>query len=104
MTDINKGEIGQFLRINMNEDISSATELIIRSQPKVGQTKEFIATAPAVNVKVGDVTLLANEYAEYRTLNVEDQDFEGLWRMKLKATFSSAEISQSNYVKYRVLA
>jgi hypothetical protein len=104
MTDINKGEIGQPLRVNMNEDISSATELIILAQPEIGTVKEFIATAPASPVTVDGVTLEANEYAEYTTLTKDDLDFEGRWRMKLKATFSPTSVKQSNYVKFRVLS
>lgn len=104
MTDINKGEIGVPLRINLGEDISTATETIIIAQPEVGTTKEFVATVPNTNVTVDGVTLLANEYAEYTTLTEEDLDYVGRWRMKLKATFSSTDIAQTNYVKFRVLA
>ena len=70
----------------------------------MGQVKEFTATVPNVNVTVDGVTLLANEYAEYTTLKVEDLDYIGRWRMKLKATFSSTDIRQTNYQKFRVLA
>lgn len=104
MTDINKGEIGVPLRINLGEDISTATETIIIAQPEVGTTKEFTATVPNTNVTVDGVTLLANEYAEYTTLTKEDLDYVGRWRMKLKATFSSTDIAQTNFVKFRVLA
>ena len=104
MTDLNKGEIGQPLRVNLGEDISAATDAIILAQPEVGIQKEFTATVPNVNVTVDGVTLLANEYAEYTTLTKEDLDFEGRWRMKLKATFSATDVRQSNYVKFRVLS
>ena len=104
MTDLNKGEIGQPLRINLGVDISLATEAIIVAQPEVGSTKEFVATIPAVNVTVDGVTLLANEYAEYTTLSEEDLDYEGRWRMRLKATFSSTNVPKTNFVKFRVLA
>ena len=104
MTDLNKGEIGQPLRVNLGEDISAATAAIILAQPEVGQLKEFTATVPNVNVTVDGVTLLANEYAEYTTLTVEDLDYIGRWRMKLKATFASDDIRQTNYQKFRVLS
>lgn len=103
MTDINKGEIGQPLRVNLGEDISAATSAIIFAQPEVGTVKEFTATVPAVPVTVDGVTLNANEYAEYTTLSKEDLDYVGRWRMKLKATFSSTDVRQTNYVKFRVL-
>jgi hypothetical protein len=103
MTDINKGEIGQPLRVNLGENISAATSAIIICQPELGTAKEFTATIPAVSVFVDGVTLNANEYAEYTTTSAEDLDYVGRWRMKLKATFSSSDIRQTNYVKFRVL-
>ena len=104
MTDLNKGEIGQPLRVNLGADISAATSATILAQPEVGTEKEFIATIPAVPVTVDGVTLNANEYAEYTTLAAEDLDYAGRWRMKLKAEFASSDIRQTNYVKFRVLA
>ena len=103
MSDLNKGEIGQPLRINFGEDISAATEALILSQPEVGTTKEFVATIPATPVTVNGVTFNANEYVEYTTVSEEDQDYVGRWRYKAKLTFSSTDIRQSNYFKYRVL-
>jgi len=103
MSDLNKGEIGQPLRINLGEDISLATSAIIYAEPEVGATKEFTATIPAVDVTVNGETLLANEYAEYTTLTADDLDYAGKWRMKLKATFSSSDIRQTNYERFRVL-
>ncbi len=104
MTDLNKGEIGQPLRVNLGEDISLATSSIIIAQPEVGQTKEFVATVPAVPVVVDGITLNANEYAEYTTLTKEDLNYAGRWRMKLKAEFADNDIRQTNFVKFRVLA
>jgi len=104
MSDLNIGEIGQPLRVNLGEDISAATATVIIAQPENGIVKEFIATVPAVNVTVDGVTYLANEYAEYTTLAEEDLDYIGRWRMKLKATFSSSDVRQTNYVKFRVLS
>ena len=75
MTDLNKGEIGQPLRINLGVDISAATSAIIICQPEAGTAKEFTATIPATPVTLpnGDV-LAANEYAEYTTTSTEDLD------------------------------
>ena len=104
MTDLNKGEIGQPLRINLDADISAATSAIIVAEPEVGTIKEFTATIPATPVTLpsGEV-LNANEYAEYTTLTTEDLDYVGRWRMRLKATFSSTDIRKTNYQKFRVL-
>ena len=103
MSDLNKGEIGQPLRINFGEDISNATEALILSQPEIGTTKEFVATIPATPVTVNGTTFNANEYVEYITTSKEDQDYVGRWRYKAKLTFSSTDVRQSNYFKYRVL-
>jgi len=105
MTDLNVGEIGQPLRVNLGTDISSISVAIIRAQPEIGTTKEFPAIIPNVPVTLesGEV-LNANEYAEYTTLSKDDLDYEGRWRMKLDADFSSTDVRQTNYVKFRVLA
>lgn len=103
MSGLNKGEIGQPLRINVGEDISAATSAVIIAQPEVGTIKEFTATIPATPVTVDNVTLNANEYAEYTTLTTEDLDYVGRWRMKLKLTFSASDVRQTNYTKFRVL-
>jgi hypothetical protein len=104
MGSVNKGEIGEPLRVNIGENISLATSAIIIAEPEVGQVKKFTAIIPDVDVTVGDVTLNANEYAEYTTLKSTDLDYVGRWRMKLEATFSSTSVRQTDYVKFRVLA
>lgn len=103
MTDINKGETGQVLIVNLGEDISTASETLIIAQPEFGTTKEFIATVPNVAIVVNGETLNANEYAEYTTASEEDLDYAGRWRMKLKATFGPTDVRQTNFVKFRVL-
>ena len=104
MGSVNKGEIGQPLRVSIGENISLSTSAIIIAEPEVGITKEFTAIIPDVDVTVGGVTLNANEYAEYTTLTIDDLDYVGRWRMKLKATFASTDVRQTDYVKFRVLA
>ena len=103
MSGINIGEIGTPLRINVNEDISAASPVLIIAQPERGTKKEFTATVPAVPVTIDGVTYAANEYAEYITTSAEDLDYVGRWRMKLKPTISSTDIPQTDYVKFRVL-
>ena len=102
MTDLNKGEIGQPLRINFGTDISLATaEMLV--EPEVGILKTFTALIPAVPVTIDDITLNANEYVEYTTLTKDDLDYVGRWRYKAELTFSGTDIRQSNYTKFRVL-
>lgn len=103
MSDLNKGEIGQPLRINFGEDISAATTALILAQPEVGDTKEFIATIPNTPITINGITFNANEYIEYTTVSEEDFNYVGRWRYKAKLTFSSTDIRQSNYFKFRVL-
>ena len=104
MGNLNKNEIGQPIRINLGEDISLSTPTLIL-QPEVGNAKEITTgvTVPAVPVTVGDETLLANEYIEYFTLE-GDLDYIGRWRFKAKLDFSSTDIRQTDYQKFRVLA
>lgn len=104
MGSINKGEIGQPIRINLNEDISLATPTLIL-EPELGIKKEITSgvTIPAVPVTIGTVTLNANEYIEYFT-KVDDIDYVGRWRFKAKLDFSSTDVRQTDYQRFTVLA
>ena len=104
MGSLNKDEIGQPIRINLNEDISLSTPTLIL-EPKVGKKREITSgvTVPVVNVTVGGETLLANQYIEYQT-KVDDLDFVGGWRFKTKLTFSSTDIRQTDYQRFTVKA
>jgi hypothetical protein len=103
MSNYNKGEIGSIIRVNTGEDISSAASVVIVLQPEAGTVKEFTATVPAVEVTVDDVVYPANQYAEYTTVLTTDLDYIGTWRKKAEITFSSVLVTQTNYVKFRVL-
>ena len=104
MGNLNLNEVGQPIRINLSDDISLSTPTLIL-QPEIGITKEITdgVTIPAVNVTVGDETLLANEYIEYFT-KAGDLDYVGRWRFKAKLDFSSTDIRQTDFQKFRVLA
>ena len=104
MGNLNLNEVGQPIRINLSDDISLSTPTLIL-QPEIGITKEITdgVTIPAVNVTVGDETLLANEYIEYFTKD-GDLDYVGRWRFKAKLDFSSSDIRQTDFQKFRVLA
>lgn len=103
MGNLNLNEVGQPIRINLGDDISLSTPTLIL-QPEIGITKEITdgVTVPAVNVTVGDETLLANEYIEYFTKD-GDLDYVGRWRFKAKLDFSSSDIRQTDFQKFRVL-
>jgi len=104
MGNLNFKEVGQPIRINLGEDIGLATPTLIL-QPEIGIKKEITqdVTIPTSNVTVGDETLLANEYIEYFTKE-SDLDYVGRWRFKAKLTFSSTDIRQTDFQKFRVLA
>jgi hypothetical protein len=104
MSNFNKGEIGSIIRVDAGEDISTASSVLIILEPELGLTKEFTATVPASTVTVDGITYTANEYAEYTTASVEDLDYVGRWRKKIKSTFSSVDVRQTDYVKFRVLS
>ena len=101
--NLNFNEIGQPIRINLGEDISLATPTLILL-PETGLIKEITSgvTIPAVNVTVDGETLLANEYVEYLTVD-GDLDYVGRWKFKTKLDFTSADIRQTSYQKFRVL-
>ncbi len=104
MANLNKNEVGQPIRINLNEDISLATPTLIL-EPKLGIRKEITSgvTIPAVNVTVGSEILLANEYIEYFTKE-DDLDFVGQWRFKAKLDFGVTDIRQTDFQRFSVLA
>jgi len=104
MGNLNVGEVGQPIRINLNEDISLSTPTLIL-EPELGIRKEITSgvTIPAVNVTVGSQTLLANEYIEYFTKE-DDLDFVGQWRFRAKLDFSSTDVRKTNFERFSVLA
>ena len=104
MGNLNIGEIGQPIRINLNEDISLATPTLLL-QSKTGELKEVTdgVTIPAVDVTIGSTTLLANQYVEYLTKD-GDLDDVGIWRYRAKLTFSASDIRKTNYEFFTVLA
>ena len=104
MGNLNFKEVGQPIRINLGEDISLSTPTLIL-QPEVGKTKNLTSgvTIPSVDVTVGDETLLAGEYIEYFTKD-GDLDYTGRWKFKAKLNFSTTDIRQTDFQKFRVLA
>lgn len=103
LSNLNFNEIGQVILVNVGKDISLSTpELIL--QPELGLTKEISAgvTIPAVTVVVDGETFEANEYISYTTVD-GDLDYAGRWKKKARLTFSSTNIEQTDFVKFRVL-
>lgn len=98
---LNKDEFGQTLRVNLGEDISSATSYKMFIEPQLGTLLEKTATLGTTNVDVDDETYLANQYVEYTTID-GDMDYAGTWRLKGIAVYASSEI-HGDYKKFTVL-
>lgn len=101
--NLNFNEVGQVIRVNIGSDISASTPTLIL-QPEQGNTKEITSgvTIPGVSVIEDGATFEANEYIEYTTID-KDLDYVGRWRKKAKLDFSSTNIEQTDFVKFRVL-
>ncbi len=99
----NREEYGSKIRVNLGTDISAGTELTFFMEPKRGDEKEFTNNliVGTSNVDVDDQTFIANEYLEY-TLQVDDIDKDGLWRVRGSAIVSG-ELIKSDYVLITVL-
>lgn len=97
-------EVGSIIRVNYGEDISTSTPTLIL-QPELGCDKSITTgvSIPSVDITVDDVTYFADEYIEYTTI-VNDLDYVGRWRKKAKLEFSSDDIRQTTFEKFRVLA
>ena len=102
MPNINKNEYGQTLRVNLGEDISTATDYILIIEPKYGEELEKTGVLGVVNVVEGDETYLANEYITYVTSD-GDIDKAGQWRVKGQADLSATNRVISDYKYFTVL-
>jgi hypothetical protein len=103
MSNLNFNEVGQIILVNVGKDISSSTPTLIL-QPEAGLSKEIIngVTIPNISATEGDQTFEANEYIKYSTI-FGDLDYVGRWRKKVKLNFSSTNIEQTDFEKFRVL-
>lgn len=106
MADFNRDEYGDIIYVNLGEDISTATELTMVLEPKIGTKKEKVisdgVSLGTANIDVNDETYLANEYMKY-TIAADDLDYAGLWRKRGKAKLSSTNLVVSDYENFTVL-
>ena len=100
--NLNNGEYGQTLRVNLGEDVSTATEYSFILEPQYGEKLEKTGILGTVNITEGDEDWLANEYIEYVTI-VGDINKSGQWRKKGIATMSATETVNSDYDFFTVL-
>jgi hypothetical protein len=98
----NQGAFGQKIRVNFNQDVSSATAYSMTIEPQAGATLTKTPTLGTSAVTVDDSPFLANQYVEY---TIEDGDFSeyaGRWRVKASATLSTETIT-TDYILFRVM-
>jgi len=103
MANLNFNEIGAIIRINVGKDISLSTPTLVL-QPEVGLEKEITTgvTIPNVQVVTDAETFEPSEYIEYTTIT-DDLDYVGRWKKKAKLEFSTSNIEQTDFEKFRVL-
>tara|TARA_R110000782_G_C14819187_1_gene413727 strand:- start:8381 stop:8740 length:360 start_codon:yes stop_codon:yes gene_type:complete len=118
MESLNANEYGQVLRANMKKDISASTSFEMVIQPEQGASKNVhsfsdrlngavIATNPevtvgTVDVTVGDVVYLANQYLEYTTKS-GDISKSGVWRVRGTVAVSSTNKILGDFLRFTVL-
>ena len=103
MSNLNFDEVGQVIRVNAGKDITSSTPTLILN-PEFGYIKERTSgvTVGSVAIVVDGENWNADEYIEYTTV-AGDLDYTGRWQKKAELTFSTSNIEQTDYVKFRVL-
>jgi hypothetical protein len=93
---LNKGEYGQTLYFNLNEDVSSATKLeIVLKDPCGNESKKTATLGTTLLTGTGKGNFAANEWCEY-TLAANNLDAAGRWMIRAEATFS-ARVSKTNW-------
>ena len=97
--NLNYNEIGQIIQVNVGEDISASTPSLVLL-PEVGDKILISAGVTIPAVDSGDY--LANQYIEYTTVE-DDLNYVGRWKKKAMLEFSSANIQQTDYVKFQVM-
>ena len=102
MISYNIDASGQKLRVNFDEDISSATDLTMSMQPERGAVITVTPTLGTADVEVGDETFLANQYVEYAVI-ADQFTYIGRYLLKAAVTLSGVVIVP-NAELFRVLS
>lgn len=103
MTAFNLDGIGQVIRVNFNQDISTATAFSMKLLPENGDEIEVTPTLGTSDTTVDDQTYLANEFVEYTTTDgLFDDGGAGRWQKKATATLASSTPA-TNYELFRVM-
>ena len=107
MPNLNKGEYGQKVYVNMGEDVSSSSSISMILQPNSGErlvrdSANGVAIG-ATNIESDDQNLIANEYLEYTILE-GDLKYVGTWRLKGECVLTSTNKVISDYSYFEVKA
>jgi len=100
MISFNKAASGGTIRVNFNEDVSTATAFSMILEPEDGEKQTVTPTLGTSDVVVGDETFDANKYCEYTT-TASQFSYVGRWRLRATATLSSSVVA-SDWVLFRV--
>ncbi len=103
MSNLNFNEVGQVIRVNAGSDITLSVPTL-RLAPEYGEKKEFTngVTIGTTDIVVDNEDWFSGEYIEYTTVD-RDLDYVGRWKKKAILTYSSSNIAQTDYTKFRVL-
>lgn len=102
LTQLNKGEIGQVIRVNAGTDITSAISIDMKLVPEFGEIKIFTATVGVGDVEEGNETFTSGEYAEYTTVLDTDLDYAGRWKKRIEVVSINSTL-KTNFESFRVL-
>jgi hypothetical protein len=102
MINYNISGIGQKIRVNFNQDISSASKYTMTIEPERGEPQELTPTLGTVAVVEGDKKFLANEYVEFTITAGLFLDKTDRWRVKATAVIGGNTIA-TNYHLFRVM-
>ena len=94
---MNKNDFGDYIRVDVEEDISSASAVTFNFIDPKGNLTQKAGTIPGISV--GDA--VAGEYGEYL---VEEGllAFSGLWRIKLTVDYSGTRQRSTKYVGFPI--
>ncbi len=101
MPKYNIGASGQKLRVNFNQNISTATSYSLEIVPREGDKFEKTPTLGTSDTIVDDQTFLANKFVEY-TILADDLVYVGQYEMKATAVLPS-ETVVTDYTRFRVM-
>jgi len=104
---MNKNEYGNYIRIDLNLDLSPFTMSIILTSPVPYVIEKIITQSSGLtigvnDISIGDQTYIAGQYVEYK---IEEGDIfiSGNWEIQVKAeTINGDEVRFSDLLTFNV--